>query len=263
MRAQVLIGMSKFDLVHAYRHWLMNIFTHLYYPFNPNCSANVPAKLMNRICHEVEEATEEVIIKTRAESEAKINKLQNEISELRQELAQAKRVAKYDLDDMARANRSLRQELEEANEEVNRVYAELEDKCDEFDALNEDTERFAETFAAQHEEVRLLERKNRRLQEENTQLKALDAANTKRISELQKASLGRTDSVSTPDDTGRRMWKELAKMRREIAHMKHDNSTAPKKSAHNARGHREQDGSCSDISSDEEEWNENEPSDAS
>ena len=104
---------------------------------------------MKRICAEVEEATEEVIVKTRAESEAKINQLESEIYELQQKLKEAKRSAKYDLDDLARANRSLRLELEEANDEMSRMHSELEAKTDEYDALNEDVERFAETFAAQ------------------------------------------------------------------------------------------------------------------
>lgn len=182
-------------------------------------SANLPEKLMKRICAEVEEATEEVIVKTRAESEAKIDQLESKIDELQQELKEAKRSAKYDLDDLARANRSLRLELEEANEEMSRMHSELESKTDEFDALNEDVERFAETFAAQHEEVRQLERKNRRLEEtlrsRQEELKISDGSNIEQMGELKKKS-------STTDDQGMLMWKELAKMRKEIANMKRD-----------------------------------------
>lgn len=178
---------------------------------------------MKRICAEVEEATEEVIVKTRAESEAKIDQLESKIDELQQELKEAKRSAKYDLDDLARANRSLRLELEEANEEMSRMHSELESKTDEFDALNEDVERFAETFAAQHEEVRQLERKNRRLEEtlrsRQEELKFSDGSNIEQMGELKKKARSKADST---DDQGMLMWKELAKMRKEIANMKRD-----------------------------------------
>ena len=205
---------------------------------------------MKRICSEVEEATEEVIIKTRAESEALISQLESEIDELQSELEETKKSAKYDRDDLVRSNRSLRMELEEATEELSRMYTELEAKTDEFDALNEDVERFAETFAAQHEEVRQLERQVRRLQEENQNLKLLDDANSKRIKELKNENKGKADSVSTPDDQGRLMWKELAKMRKEIANMQHNQVMSPNSSVQQNQGRR---GSCSDLSSDEDE----------
>jgi chromosome segregation ATPase len=207
---------------------------------------------MKRICSEVEEATEEVIRQTRAESEARIAELESKIAELQEDVKDAKRSAKYDLDDMARANRSLRRELEEANEEMSRMYSELEAKTDEFDALNEDVERFAETFAAQHEEVRQLERQVRRLQEENTNLKLLDDANRKRIVELQNESKGKADSVSTPDDQGRMMWRELAKMRKEIANMQQNKLMSPSGSVQNANNQTRR-GTCSDLSSDDED----------
>ena len=202
---------------------------------------------MKRICSEVEEATEEVIRQTRAESEERISQLEGEIAELEQEVKEMKKSNKYELDDMARANRSLRLELEETNEEMSRLYTELEAKTDEFDALNDDVERFAETFAAQHEEVRQLERQVRRLQEENTNLKLLDDANRKRIGELQNESKGAADSVGTPDDQSKMLWKELAKMRREIANM----HRSPQGSVQNTNAHGRR-GSCSDLSSDDE-----------
>lgn len=203
---------------------------------------------MKRICTEVEEATEEVIRQTRAESEERISHLENEKSELERKLKEMKKFNKYELDDMARANRSLRLELEEANEEMSRLYSELEAKTDDFDALNDDVERFAETFAAQHEEVRQLERQVRRLQEENVNLRRLDDANRKRIGELQNESKSVVDSVGTPDNQSKMLWKELAKMRREIANMHRSPNNSVQNT--NAHGRRE---SCSDLSSNEEE----------
>jgi chromosome segregation ATPase len=208
---------------------------------------------MKRICSEVDEATEEVIMKTRAESAALIASFQNDIHKLKQELEHAKRVAKYDLDDLARANRSLRQELEESNEEILKIYTELETKTNELDALNEDVERFAETFAAQHEEVQQLERQLRRLQDENDSLKALNTANTKLIAELQNAFQGKAHSIGTPVDQERRMWKELAKMRKEIQNMHNNQMTLPNHSVQDKHSQQRRPGYSSDISSDEDE----------
>lgn len=192
-------------------------------------------------------------MKTRAESAALIASLQDDIHKLKQELAHAKRVAKYDLDDLARANRSLRQELEESNEELSRIYTDLEVKTNEFDALNEDVERFAETFAAQHEEVRQLERQLRRLQDENDSLNALNTANSKLIAELQNTSQGRAHSIGTPVDQERRMWKELAKMRKEIQNMHNHQMTLPSHSVQNTHSQQRWPGNSSDMSSDEDE----------
>merc|ERR1711906_61571 len=94
----------------------------------------VPDSVMKQILSEVEIVTEEVIIKTRAESEAKIAELNAEIESLKVERERSKKHAKYDLDDMTRVNRSLRQEIETINEEKYAIEEELEAKCDEFDA---------------------------------------------------------------------------------------------------------------------------------
>jgi len=113
-----------------------------------------------------------VIIKTRAESESKITKLQTEIADLKAEMEQNKRLAKYDIDDMTRVNRSLRGDLEAMMADKLALEEELEMKCDEFDALNEDVERFAETFAEQNEELEVAKSRARKFQMQNEKLKA-------------------------------------------------------------------------------------------
>merc|ERR1712051_372606 len=57
---------------------------------------NVPDSVMKQILSEVEIVTEEVIIKTRAESEAQIAELNREIEELKTEIEITKKHAKYD-----------------------------------------------------------------------------------------------------------------------------------------------------------------------
>ena len=161
-------------------------------------STELPMKLMRRICPEVEEANEEVIIKTRAESAKTIAKLQHDISTLTQELEKAKKQAQYNLDDMKRVNRSLREELEQANEE-------LDAKCEEFDALNEDVDKFAETFATQSAEMERLERQLKKAQLENERLKSSAA-----ISSPVKGAEAVTEGKA---------WEELKLMREEMRKM--------------------------------------------
>jgi hypothetical protein len=80
----------------------------------------------------------------------------------------------------------------------------------------------------------------------------LDDANRKRIGELQNASMGEADSASTSDNQGRLMWKELAKMRKEIANMQQNQLKSPDNSVEYACSRRERRRSCSDLSSDDD-----------
>ena len=71
----------------------------------------------------------------RHEQESKITTLQSEIGDLKAEMEQSKRLAKYDKDDMARVNRSLREELEAIHEDKTALEKDLNEKCEEFDTL--------------------------------------------------------------------------------------------------------------------------------
>jgi len=169
----------------------------------------VPDSVMKQILSEVEIVTEEVIIKTRAESEAKIAELNAEIESLKVERERSKKHAKYDLDDMTRVNRSLRQEIETINEEKYAIEEELEAKCDEFDALNEDVERFAETFAEQHSECQQLEGQVRNLLLENEKLTTDIADKKERIEELE-VKLEAKQEVGS--ELGK-LWEEVERLK--------------------------------------------------
>ena len=164
----------------------------------------VPDSVMKQLADEVENCTEQVIIKTRAESESKIAKLQTEIADLKAEMEQNKRLAKYDIDDMTRVNRSLRGDLEAMMADKLALEEELEMKCDEFDALNEDVERFAETFAEQNDELEAAKSQARKFQLQNEKLKA--------------SLLAMERSPSTPSkiDVGSeitKLWSEVERLR--------------------------------------------------
>lgn len=182
---------------------------------------DVPDAVLKQICSEVEMVTEEVIIKTRAESESRISKLQQELEEAKAELERAGRLAKYDLDDMNRVNRSLREDLEAFEQEKRALLEELDEKTEEFDALNEDVERFAETFAAQHDEVQHLERITQKLEAENQKLKESDVYQRKRIEELEDHQESTKNSASKNDGGNSAMalteitklWQEVARLR--------------------------------------------------
>jgi len=202
---------------------------------------------MKRTCSEVEEATEDVIMQTKAELEANISQLESKILELQGELRDIKISFKHEKDDLTTENMSLRIELEETNEDMSRMHSELEAKTDEFDALNEDVEKFAETFATQYEEAKQLERQVKHLQDENNNLKLLDDANRRRIIELQNESIGKADSA---ESGARLMWKELAKMRKEITSMQQNQIMSANTSVQNRRIKRD---TCSSLSSDDDE----------
>jgi chromosome segregation ATPase len=169
----------------------------------------VPDSVMKQILSEVEIVTEEVIIKTRAESEAKIAELNGEIESLKVERDRSKKHAKYDLDDMTRVNRSLRDEIERNNEEKDAIEEELEAKCDEFDALNEDVERFAETFAEQHGECQQLEGQVRNLLLENENLTRTIANKKMVIGELEVRLEAKHDIGS---EFGK-LWNEVERLK--------------------------------------------------
>mmetsp|Transcript_3111 Transcript_3111/g.7233 ORF Transcript_3111/g.7233 Transcript_3111/m.7233 type:complete len:1624 (+) Transcript_3111:476-5347(+) len=174
----------------------------------------LPDSVMNQISEEIENVTEEVILRTRAESESKISKLESEIAELKSEIERNKRVAKYDLDDTIRVNRSLREDLEAALEEKHALEEEFLEKCEEFETLTDDVDRFAETFAVQHEELQQLESQNKRLQSENEGLKSADEEQKRRIGELET----QLDSAKTASalDVGteiKALWKEIGKIK--------------------------------------------------
>jgi len=170
----------------------------------------MPESVMKQICSEVEACTEQVIKKTRAESESTIAKLQSEIDSLNEDLERNKRLAKYDVDDMTRVNRSLRADLEAMAAEKLVLEEDLEAKIDEFDALNEDVERFAETFATQHEELQQAESKAKKLKSENKKLKASIAEKKTMIDEL-KSQLNTTPSKVESEIS--KLWSEVERLR--------------------------------------------------
>lgn len=165
----------------------------------------VPESVMKQICSEVEIVTEEVIIKTRAESESRIAKLRCEIEYLKTEMEQSEELAQYDLDDMTRVNRSLREELQAITEDKLVVENELEMRCEEFDTLTEDVERFAETFAEQNEELQQAERLSKKLQLENEKLKASNEDKTSRIAELEAQKEVKSEIT--------KLWEELGRLK--------------------------------------------------
>jgi len=170
----------------------------------------MPESVMKQICSEVEACTEQVIKKTRAESESTITKLQSEIDGLKEDLERSKRLAKYDVDDMTRVNRSLRADLEAMAAEKLVIEEDLEAKIDEFDALNEDVERFAETFATQHEELQQAESKAKKLKSENKKLKASIEEKKTMIDEL-KSQLNTTPSKVESEIS--KLWSEVERLR--------------------------------------------------
>ena len=174
----------------------------------------LPDSVMNQISEEIENVTEEVILRTRAESESKISKLESEIAELKSEIERNKRVAKYDLDDMTRVNRSLREDLEAALEEKTALEEEFEEKCEEFETLTDDVDRFAETFAVQHEELQQLESQNKKLQSENEGLKSADGEQRRRIGELEtQLDTAKTASELDVGTEIKALWKEIGKIK--------------------------------------------------
>jgi len=212
---------------------------------------DVPEHVMKQILAEVEIVTEEVIVKTRAESESKIADLESEMEELKGEMERSKRLAKYDLDDMTRVNRSLRGELETIAEEKEAIEEELEIKCEEFDALNEDVERFAETFASQHGELQNLETQVKKLQIENEKLRSASADRKKRIGELESQV-----------DVKQAVGSELGKLWDELNRLKGASSPEPghRKSlqrSHDSSDSEEMSSEGEEISSEEESEEEN------
>ena len=174
----------------------------------------LPDSVMNQISEEIENVTEEVILRTRAESESKISKLEGEIAKLKSEIERNKRVAKYDLDDTIRVNRSLREDLEAALEEKNALEEEFLEKCEQFETLTDDVDRFAETFAVQHEELQQLERQNKRLQSENKGLKSADDEQKRRIDELEiQLDSAKTASALDVGTEIKALWKEIGKIK--------------------------------------------------
>ena len=177
--------------------------------------ANVmPESVMQQICNEVETCTEQVIVKTRKESEANIAKLQAEIDEFKRDTERSKRLAKYDLDDMKRVNNSLRQDLEALEAEKVAIEEDLTLQIEEFDTLNEDVEQFAETFATQHEELEKAESLVKKLQSDNKNLKAFDEEKTKMIEELksqiENSSPKKQEWVGSEIE---RLWSEIGRLR--------------------------------------------------
>lgn len=139
--------------------------------------------VMNHIYLEVETVTEDGMIKTRDESESRTVKLQSELDELKVEMEQRNRIARYDVDDMTRINRSLRADLEAMTAE--KIANEEEFKM-KYDELSNDVEKFAETFATQYEELQHLEIQTKKLQSENARLKASDEDKLRIIGELKQ-----------------------------------------------------------------------------
>ena len=197
----------------------------------------VPDSVMKQICSEVEMVTEEVIIKTRAESEARIAELQKQLEDLTAEMERSKRLAKYDLDDMTRVNRSLREDLEEMGAVKIEIEQELEETREEYDTLNEDIERFAETFATQHEELQQLERQAKRLQSENEELKERCAEDTEIIQDLEAKLKEKWVGGEIT-----KLWDEIERLRE-----------APTSVDRGERSNRPTQSSSSDISSEEAE----------
>ncbi|KAL7539865.1 hypothetical protein ACHAXR_012440 [Thalassiosira sp. AJA248-18] len=208
----------------------------------------LPESAMKQLLSEVEIVTEEVIIKTRAESESEIAKLQSEIEELKAEMERSQRLAKYDLDDMTRVNRSLREDLESVSKTKLSIEEELEMKSDEFDALNEDVERFAETFAAQHEELQQLESQTKKLLLENEKLKKLDEEKMKRVAELETQLEAKSSEMVVSEIA--QLWQEIGKIRGT------PQSVSSKPSRRGKPHHRSTNSSSSDTSSEESEGGE-------
>ncbi|KAL9185115.1 hypothetical protein ACHAXT_002892 [Thalassiosira profunda] len=142
-----------------------------------------------------------------ATDESEIAKLQSEIGDLRAEMEQSKRLAKYDKDDMARVNRSLREELEAIHEDKTALEKELNEKCEEFDTLTEDVDRFAETFATQHKQLETVESLTKKLQAENERLKVTKEHNAKKIAELEAQK-----SEWVGSEIGK-LWDEIERLR--------------------------------------------------
>jgi chromosome segregation ATPase len=134
----------------------------------------------------VAKTTQNVMIKTKSESESNFMVLQAEFNELQVEMERCKRLAKYDVDDMTRVNRSLRADIEAMAAEKFANEEELEMKCAQYDELYNDLERLSETFVAQYEELQHLEHLIKKLQLENQRLKASDAEKLKIIGDIKQ-----------------------------------------------------------------------------
>jgi hypothetical protein len=159
----------------------------------------LPESVMKQSRSDVAKTTQNVLIKTRFESESSFMKLKTEFDELKVELERCKRLAKYDVDDMTRVNRSLRADLEAMAAEKFVIEDELEMKCAQYDELYDDLERLSETFVAQYEELQTLEHQIKKLKSENKRFEASDAEKLNIIGGL-KYWLEENDFSGSSDD---------------------------------------------------------------
>eukprot|EP00986_Skeletonema_menzelii_P010748 scaffold5364_cov156-Skeletonema_menzelii.AAC.11 len=146
-------------------------------------------------------------------------RLQKLINDLKEELKQTKKRAKYDLDDLNRVNASLRRDLERAEYTSTALNDELDLKHEEYEALQEDLEKFADTFANQHEELQQLEGRVKKLASEKEKLQASNDDKSDKIVNLEaQLELLKTAQSKAPEWVGDeigKLWSEISRLKRE------------------------------------------------
>ena len=144
-------------------------------------------------------------------------RLQQLTNELREELRQTKKHAKYELDDVNRVNESLRRDLERAEYTSTALNDELDQKYDEYESLQEDLEKFAETFAVQHEEMQQLEVRLKKLTAEKEELQSSNKDKTEKISTLEaQLESTKTSEQNAPEWVGDeigKLWNEISRLK--------------------------------------------------
>ena len=144
-------------------------------------------------------------------------RLQQLINELKEELKQTKKRAKYDLDNVNRVNASLRRDLEKAEYTSTALNDELDLRYEEYETLQEDMEKFAEAFATQHEELQKLEGQVKKLTSKNEVLQSANKEKSDTINNLeaQVATLKAAQSRAPEwvgDEIGK-LWSEISRLK--------------------------------------------------
>jgi len=144
-------------------------------------------------------------------------RLQQLINELKEELKQTKKRAKYDLDNVNRVNASLRRDLEKAEYTSTALNDELDLRYEEYETLQADMEKFAEAFATQHEELQKLEGQVKKLTSKNEVLQSANKEKSDTINNLeaQVATLKAAQSRAPEwvgDEIGK-LWSEISRLK--------------------------------------------------
>ena len=146
-------------------------------------------------------------------------RLQQLINELKEELYQTKKRAKYDLDDVNRVNKSLRRDLEKAEYTNTALNDELDLRYEEYEVLQEDMEKFADTFATQHEDLQKLEGRVKKLTSENEELLSSNKDKSDKIINLEaQLNLLKTAQSKAPEWVGDeigKIWSEITRLKKE------------------------------------------------